>query len=1117
MRKKIALFIIGAVISIGAFLIYQHLTGATFSSNRKAIPTGGAGLNEDLPPTFESRRPNGDLEYVLSTKKATPSKDASGNPIPGQYDLTAPTGTYYTDDGKMAFIRGDTGVLSVDESASGRSGGKPLPKGGHLSGHVVLTYGPRESFSGTSLDRQPGQLQVRFEQDLDLNYAEQLLTSPGLVHLRSDQLEFDGENLTIAFNRGMKRIELLRIDPLADSGKKSYMLIKNIGSDALGMDSSAPTEKTASTPAPANPAVTSNAPAQPAAPTPAPGTAPAAVASATNPANVQRTSYKLSFGKNVTATMGPRSLTSDQLFVLFSPANPGETKGANTTQTGSSAPPAGPNSGGTTTSTPPTTPGTATTSPGNSMAAATPAPPIAPPKRDDLEVRWTGPMEMRPTSDTDLQLVDRHDAALEALGTADRPVIVKDPTYSATAGRLWFHRAEQRFELEPNGLPNVLATNEDPAHPTFGTSRLICQGLSYMRDLNQVHLKGPGNVDVPSALIGRNAQPGDKPLIAKWQQQLDIELANTPKGSGLDNTHRTLRHLVFTGPSDITSSDFHIDSNGLDVLVATAGVDAKGSAKSVPEHVLASGNVHLKYPSKQGGTIDDAAKPSGLNANRVELTTVRPAPGAAPVPAALLADGNVEAWSYAPHREDGKDTGKLDKQTLYTPKLAVELEPKKTAEKVAVADSGSAFGGNVQAKSLMASDGVIVELEGFQPETINATGRMLTVTTNVAQGRDLATAVIDGEGAPDGSIKFAQLTEGENKIGGEHILLDQRSRTISIPGKGQFDFTQPAEKNKPATPVQVTWSRKMDFDGRTMLARFFGDVDAHVHDRPDEQSQLTCTEELDVQLNHSGKDPATGASGKGGLKSLRAAGHVTAFGLTFDPNDKRPDRKALTGLIIKNVDLLTYDDATKRLDIPGAGQLAVSDHRPQKPDDTQNNRGDTRFDWSSGLTFDGTKNLITLLGNVYMKHMPDKPMKGMPGTPSTPSPAPKPGTKQNNPPIELQADQLTAKLLSKDPTRTSAANPLEIGSGTEQKLDWVEAIGTPQKEAELKMGEDSIVVRTLTYDAVHNLARGIAPPDGLGQLSRPGEALVSFQKVEWDLTKDENAFTITGATGGIQQ
>ncbi|MGN6369536.1 MAG: hypothetical protein ACTHN5_14860, partial [Phycisphaerae bacterium] len=289
MRKKIALFIIGAVLSIGAFLIYQHLTGATFSSTRRSTPVGGAESDDERPPTFESRRPNGDLEYVMSTKKAIPAKDAAGNVIPGQYDLVEPTGTYYTDDGKMVFIRADRGVLSVDESAvaaAGKGGSKPAPKGGQLSGHVLLTYGPRDSFSGNSTDLQPGQLQVRFEKELDLNYAEQLITSPGVVHLRSDQLEFDGENLTIAFNRGMKRIELLRIDPPAGRGKNNYMLIKNVGREALGMDENTPATKSPAKAAP-------TAPPPPAAPPPPPPpTAPAPPPQAQPPHHKQHLGHK---------------------------------------------------------------------------------------------------------------------------------------------------------------------------------------------------------------------------------------------------------------------------------------------------------------------------------------------------------------------------------------------------------------------------------------------------------------------------------------------------------------------------------------------------------------------------------------------------------------------------------------------------------------------------------------------------------------------------------------------------------------------------------------------------------------------------------------------------------
>ena len=249
-------------------------------------------------------------------------------------------------------------------------------------------------------------MQVRFEQDLDLNYAEQLITSPGLVHLRSDQLEFDGENLTIAFNRGMKRIELLRIDPPPAAGKNNYMLVKNIGRDTLGLDETTPGPVQPPAKAAATPP-SSATPPSPGPPAP-PATTSPAVAAAPRPAKEARTSYQLAGGKDVTATLGAGVLTSDQLFVLFSPPTPGENKATTApgTQTASGNP-----SSDTTAPTPQAPSATATTTPATSVATVPPAPPIAPAKRDDLEVRWTGPMEMRPAADTDLQLVDRHDSA----------------------------------------------------------------------------------------------------------------------------------------------------------------------------------------------------------------------------------------------------------------------------------------------------------------------------------------------------------------------------------------------------------------------------------------------------------------------------------------------------------------------------------------------------------------------------------------------------------------------------------------------------------------------------------------------------------------------------------
>src|ERR1700743_2229010 len=116
MGKKIALCIIGAVLVIGAFLAYQYFSGATFSAAKRQVASTQQA--EELPPTFESRHPNGDLEGLLSTKTAVPFKDANGNVVPGEYALTEPSGSYYTDDGKIVYIRADNGNVLMDETSA---------------------------------------------------------------------------------------------------------------------------------------------------------------------------------------------------------------------------------------------------------------------------------------------------------------------------------------------------------------------------------------------------------------------------------------------------------------------------------------------------------------------------------------------------------------------------------------------------------------------------------------------------------------------------------------------------------------------------------------------------------------------------------------------------------------------------------------------------------------------------------------------------------------------------------------------------------------------------------------------------------------------------------------
>ncbi len=143
------------------------------------------------------------------------------------------------------------------------------------------------------------------------------------------------------------------------------------------------------------------------------------------------------------------------------------------------------------------------------------------------------------------------------------------------------------------------------------------------------------------------------------------------------------------------------------------------------------------------------------------------------------------AWAY--QADQGAKAGQLSKQTLYTPKLDVRLASKARTGKGAA----SGIGGNVIATSLLASDGVIVELEGFAGQMIFAKAK--TLSADMTNGRDSALVKLDGEQLADGTVADAEVSQGErgaNKITGLQMLLDQKSRSIHIPRKGTFNFVQ---------------------------------------------------------------------------------------------------------------------------------------------------------------------------------------------------------------------------------------------------------------------------------------------------------------------------------------
>src|SRR4051794_3426770 len=113
MPKRIALFILGVALAIGAFLLYQNLSGSSLRGGigpgNKVAPASSADGTK-LQNSFEGRDQNGRLEYLITAVKAPEAmKDDAGNAIPGRYKIEGPVATLYDKTGRTIEIRGDSG------------------------------------------------------------------------------------------------------------------------------------------------------------------------------------------------------------------------------------------------------------------------------------------------------------------------------------------------------------------------------------------------------------------------------------------------------------------------------------------------------------------------------------------------------------------------------------------------------------------------------------------------------------------------------------------------------------------------------------------------------------------------------------------------------------------------------------------------------------------------------------------------------------------------------------------------------------------------------------------------------------------------------------------------
>lgn len=654
MRKKIFLFTGGLVLSLGGFALYMYLTGSDpfhmavgpRQAQKPEITEG-----RDIERLYlEDRDVDGSLRYTVSADRAKPEGQT-------RFVLTQPRATAYTRDGRMILVTSDAGRLVVDPSAGKKQ--RNWPRSVTLTGNVTLTYGPQGSFQEMGVkELGPGQIQITMEKDVDIDLVQNLVTSPGGIHVRGDGITFNGANLTLAFNQAQSRIEYLRIeygdkivirDP-ARLGRRQGGLLGNTGSSS---------RKPVETPKDDAGTVVTRADLPP------------ITKSTTQDAKKdkknarQETTYRLTFGQDVKATQGQLSMLAQTMAILFQ-AEPNEVKERTEPKT------AGADD---TTVKTPARPATQVAEP----AATAQAPETQANPQEELVVQWVGSMEMRPVEPLPIRGV-----VFEAAGTPDQPVVVRNAQTEVKAGAIRYGIQAKQLEVSPQKDGTIEITDA-----TLGSVR--ARAIAFNQQTGKLSLTGPGTADMK----GNN---GAQPVTARWGQSLDLEIIDVVDRSG--KTRQDVRHALFTGGAEIKSPDFGITGQTLDAIIAHN--QAAGAGARDLEHLLATGDV--KIYSNRGVAGGKQTVTDSIASQKLELSS-GDFSGRKAINF-MHAEGNV----LATYHEIDKGNGRVLTQQLAAPVMEADLEPRK--------DRASA---TPQATHMHATGGVRVTLEGYGNEPVVAT------------------------------------------------------------------------------------------------------------------------------------------------------------------------------------------------------------------------------------------------------------------------------------------------------------------------------------------------------------------------------------------------------------
>jgi hypothetical protein len=744
-------------------------------------------------------------------------------------------------------------------------------------------------------------------------------------------------------------------------------------------------------------------------------------------------------------------------------------------------------------------------------------PTMAPPGDDDVVIRWTGPLEVRPLDPGDVpaQLAGPADQMLTLIGHDAHPARIHTTQRELIAAhRIGYTTADGQVLLE--GTPAAPFIVDAPDLGVLSGATL---NLNQRTAEGQV--TGPGVLDTQAVSSLRNpeeaqavreqrAQQSDTTLQIAWRDRLDMTFFRDTRQRGpakeaqanpsakFDRL-RALHSARFTGAVAVTHPDFHLDAQVLAVTLddPNAGplgrqqltaIDAEGDVVAVLS------TAHVKDDEAPSAPT---AEPARLQAQRLNIGFADRGDGHL-VPDRLLAGGDVRA------SEPG--------QTIQAQEVEVEFTRSSTAAP-ADAQAQAADDRTLDDPKMDDPDDEAQALRGVAVKRMRAQDdvKVTIAQENVtAQAQRLIADPITGQVDLFGQDDIpARLTRSDGALSGVHLTLQRDAKKARADGPGRFVVvTQSPNGPGNVDDLTILWTQAMEYDHAAGVAQFHGSTSALA--QSDTQRALLTGEHLRVTFataapstdSNTGSNPDQAQDHDQGqeqdqgqdaaaraLRRVEATGDPVFLAESFaaaSDTDQASERKLASRFRLAGPSIL-FDHPTQQVQVLGAGTMLVEDYRwdhssqPAPRVDASEppqavalfGAGQTLFTWTGSLHMDLAQNDLRLADGVQMVHRSAK-TKGV---------------------VQLDCQKLLADL-----TATGGLEAWTHGQALQPRLHSVRADGGVM----VREGNRQIRSDELTYDGSNQSVLLTSTPPRVTQVVDVADPLMSMtsEGVRWWLASN---------------